>query len=90
MTTITLVEPPWEVNTPRGKADVLALIDYAQESYLYFLTAQRDTGAFWIYRNDKCSLFWNESTGLGKKDEAKNEKSKLEPGVYSVPLGQIL
>ena len=91
MTTITLVEPPWEVNTPRGKADVLALIDYSQESYLYFLTAQRDTGAFWIYRNDKCSLFWNESTGLGKKEN--EAKVQGESGVlfdnYTPMLGRL-
>jgi hypothetical protein len=67
--TLTVIEPPWEIHTPRGKADVLAVIDYSQESYVYFLCAQRVTGDFWVYRNDKCQLFWNESTGLGKREE---------------------
>lgn len=65
--TFTVIEPPWEVHTPRGKADVLAVIDYSQESYVYFLTAARGTGDFWVYRNDKCQLFWNESTGVGRR-----------------------
>lgn len=69
MSTVTLVEPPWEVHTPRGKADVLAIVDYSQESYVYFLVALRGSGHFWVYRNDKCALFWNESTGLGRKPD---------------------
>lgn len=62
-----LLEPPWEVYTPRGKGDALVLIDYSQESYGYFLVALRDSGEFWYYRNDKVRLAWNESTGLGQK-----------------------
>jgi hypothetical protein len=69
---VTVVEPPWEVNTPRGKGDVLAIIDYSQESYVYFLTAARGTGEFWVYKNTECTLFWDESTGLGKKPEEVN------------------
>lgn len=61
------LQPPWEVDTPRGKADALVMIDYGQESYVYFVTAQRGTGDIWIYRNDKVQLWWNESTGVGKK-----------------------
>ncbi len=65
--TITILEPPWELETPRGVAYALVLIDYSQESFTYFLTTAKDTGDFWIYRNDRVQLRWNESTGLGKK-----------------------
>lgn len=75
--TLTIVEPPWEIHTPRGKADVLAVIDYSQESYVYFLCAQRGTGDFWVYRNDKCQLFWNESTGVGMREEVSKEGKPL-------------
>lgn len=73
--TVTPLEPPWEVHTPRGKADALLFIDYAQESYGYFLMAARGTGEFWIYRNDKVQLAWNETTGVGRRpDDDRPEK----------------
>jgi hypothetical protein len=67
--TVTILEPPWEVDTPKGKAYAHALIDYSQESYIYFLTSAKGTGEFWIYRNDKVRLWWNESTGLGRRPD---------------------
>lgn len=63
------LEPPWEVDTPRGKADALVLIDYSREDYGYFLVALRGSGELWYYRNDKVFLWWNQTTGAGKKPE---------------------
>ncbi len=81
---IQQIEPPWEVETPRGKADVMAIIDYSQESYVYFLVAQRVSGEFWIFRNDKIRLCWNESTGLGKRSDG-GDMSKFAPSAPTIP-----
>ena len=78
MSTVTVLEPPWELETPRGVAYALALIDYSQESFTYFLTAARGTGDFWIYRNDKVQLRWNESTGLGRDPTREINFPKVE------------
>ena len=71
---ITLIEPPWEVWTPRGKADAVAMTDYSQESYVYFTTVQRKSGDIWIYRNDKIQMCWNESTGVGRRPDYLGRK----------------
>lgn len=58
---------PLTVNTPRGKADVLWITDYGQESFTYFTVAQRGSGEFWTYKNTVCTLDWDETTGLGRR-----------------------
>lgn len=69
MITVTILEPPLAVDTPRGKADAMAMIDYSQMDYFYFRVALRGSGEFWDVRSDQVRLRFDESSGRGHKSD---------------------
>lgn len=69
MTVIHRIEPPIELDTPRGRADAYFLLDYGSGDNLVWVCFQRETGECWSYKNPVVRKVWCETMGTGKKPE---------------------
>jgi hypothetical protein len=61
MATVTQLNPPIPVTTPKGAGHAHILIDYGQEHHLYWVVAQDDTCEFWTWENPKVRIQRNET-----------------------------
>ena len=50
---MTQLNPPLPLETPKGKAWAVALIDYGPQWELQWVTFVRDTGECWTFRNSQ-------------------------------------
>lgn len=74
---IIRLNPPIELDTPRGKADAHILIDYGTEDNLVWVCFQRGTGECWSYKNPYVRKTWCETMGTGEVlAEGKKAKKK--------------
>jgi hypothetical protein len=60
---ILQLNPAIPVTTPKGSALAHFLIDYGQESHLYWVCFQDDTGECWTYANPEVRAQKNISLG---------------------------
>lgn len=63
---MTRLEPPIELETPRGKADAYFVIDYSTDGSLVWVCFQKDTGECWSYQNPLVRMPRNETMGRGR------------------------
>lgn len=61
---ILQLNPPIWLETPRGKALAVALIDYAPDYHLLWVCFQKDTRECWTWKNPDIRCDTNESLGL--------------------------
>lgn len=61
--TITRIDPPLPLLTPKGKAMAHFLIDYGLEHDLYWVCFQDDTGECWTWKNSVIRLQNNITAG---------------------------
>lgn len=61
MGTVTQLDPPIPVMTPKGAGFAHILIDYGQEHHLYWVVAQDDTCEFWTWENLKVRIQLNHT-----------------------------
>lgn len=64
MTEIIRIDPPMELDTPRGRAQAHFLIDYHLGGNLVWVCFQRDTGECWSYSNPEVLLPPCETSGV--------------------------
>lgn len=53
MTTISRIQPPIELETPRGRARAHFLLDYGTDTSLVWVCFVRATGECWCVRNEE-------------------------------------
>lgn len=61
---ITQLNPPIPLETPKGKAWAVALIDYGPQWDLQWVTFVHDTGECWTFRNSTVRQGENYTFGL--------------------------
>lgn len=49
--TMLRLEPPIELDTPKGRADAYFVIDYSSDGNLVWVTFVRGTGECWSFKN---------------------------------------
>ena len=75
-TVIHRLEPPIELDTPRGRADAYFLLDYGSEDSLVWITFLRGSGECWSFRNPFVRKTFNETMGTGNVNGKKSETSE--------------
>ncbi len=60
---VTQLNPPIAVNTPKGTGECWFLIDYHPESHLLWVVALDDSGEIWTFPNPDVRAIKNESLG---------------------------
>jgi hypothetical protein len=63
--TILRLEPPIELDTPRGRADAYFVIDYASDGNLVWVTFLRGSGECWSFQNPVVRKPGCETMGTG-------------------------
>jgi hypothetical protein len=66
MPTMTRLEPPIELDTPRGRAEAYFVIDYSTDGALVWVCFQKDTGECWSYKNPLIRMPYNETMQRGR------------------------
>ena len=61
--TITRIDPPLPLDTPKGRAMAHFLIDYGFEHHLMWVCFQDETGECWTWNNTQIRLQPNISAG---------------------------
>lgn len=61
--TVTRLEPPIPLNTPKGSAQAMFLIDYSTEHNLYWVCFQDETGECWTWDNSQIRACKNITMG---------------------------
>lgn len=60
---IIQLDPPIPLETPKGSAQAMFLIDYSPEHNLYWICFQDDTGECWTWSNPKIRACKNITLG---------------------------
>lgn len=81
MSTITRIDPPIEIDTPRGKADAHFLIDYSADDNLVWVCFIRGSGECWSYRNPLIRKTWCETMGTGRRPDPVSPSVPNAPSV---------
>lgn len=63
---MTQLNPPIPLDTPKGKAWAVALVDYGPQWDLQWVTFIHDTGECWTFRNPEVRQGKNYTFGLGE------------------------
>lgn len=63
MTTITRIDPPLPLETPKGRGFAYFLIDYSTEHDLIWIVFIDETGECWNFRNPEVRLQKNLTFG---------------------------
>ena len=61
--TITRIDPPIPLMTPKGRAMAHSLIDYGMENDLMWVVFQDDTGECWTWENAQIRARINQTIG---------------------------
>jgi len=72
------LNPPLELETPKGKGYAWFLIDYGAESDLYWVTAINETHEVWTFANHEVRAAKNITLGRDKVSRRTNECSKCK------------
>lgn len=64
--TITRVDPPIPLMTPKGRGVAHFLIDYGMENDLMWVVFQDDTGECWTWENSQIRARVNKTIGREK------------------------
>lgn len=80
MGTVTQLDPPIPVRTPKGSGYAHFLIDYGQEHHLYWVVAQDETCEFWTWENPKVRIQLNHTMERTKATEPEEIKSIVQSG----------
>lgn len=75
MGTVTQLDPPIPVTTPKGAGFAHILIDYGQEHHLYWVVAQDDNCEFWAWENPKVRIQLNQTMDRYKSSTPSEVKS---------------
>jgi hypothetical protein len=63
--TITRIDPPIPLITPKGNAWAHFLIDYSQEHHLIWVCFQDETGECWSWQNPEVRMQPNRTMSSG-------------------------
>jgi hypothetical protein len=61
--TMTRIDPPLPLETPKGKAMAHFIIDYGIEHHLMFVCFQDETGECWTWQNPEIRIQKNATVG---------------------------
>lgn len=57
------LNPQIPIDTPKGRAQAVLVIDYSEEHHLIWVVFQDDTGECWAWPNDKIRAIKNPTLG---------------------------
>lgn len=72
MGVIKRLNPPIPLDTPKGKAQALMLIDYSTEHDLYWICAIDATGEIWTFKNPDVRM--QKNITMGRLLEERNDR----------------
>ena len=75
---LTQLQPPIPLQTPKGKAWAIAMIDYGPQWDLQWVTFIHATGECWTFRNQEIRQGQNYTWGLPEPTPIKHSAAKKE------------
>ena len=72
MTTITQLDPPLPLDTPKGSGIAHLVIDYGPEHDLMWVVFLDADGACWTVPNPEVRMSWNWSLGRRKSERRES------------------
>ena len=82
---LTQLDPPLHLETPKGAGWAHFVIDYGPETNLLWVVFLDQDGACWTVPNSEIRMSWNWTLGRRKPGEAIAEVSDSPPTVRSTP-----
>ena len=73
---LTQLQTPIPIQTPKGKAWAIAMIDYGPQWDLQWVTFIHDTGECWTFRNQEIRQGQNYTWGLPEPTPIKHNVAK--------------
>jgi hypothetical protein len=84
---ITQLDPPLPLHTSKGSGWAHFVIDYGQESHLFWVVFMDADGSSWVVPNPDVRMYFNWSLGRGKSDGRPGEAAPNQPaGPSPIPL----
>ncbi len=83
---IQQLNPPLPLHTSKGTGWAHFVIDYGQESHLFWVVFMDADGACWVVPNPDVRMHFNWSLGRGKGDGRPGEAPSQPTGPSPIPL----
>lgn len=84
------LNPPMPLETPKGKAWAVAMIDYGPHWDLQWITFVQDTGECWTFLNRDVRQEANLTFGIGKPSPIQPPKKPNMPAVPTIMNDNIM
>jgi hypothetical protein len=83
---LTQLNPPLPMHTSKGSGWAHFVIDYGQESHLFWVVFMDSDGAAWVVPNPDVRMYFNWSLGRGQSQRPGEAPAASPPGSAPIPL----